>query len=146
MPPGRTRRKAGRGPGGRWKRQDGISAGRSRRDLCEGGAPACALGDQEQRPAVSTRAAHRQPCTAGDAEGGQHAGSGDYSINPPILSRDMTKSASKPTRGPAALTAIYCRISRDRQDEAGVNRQEDLCRARCKREGWALIAEPVVVN
>src|SRR5438270_8130644 len=146
MPPRRTRRKTGRGPGRRRKRQAGISSGRSRRHLRAGGAAARALGDQEQRPALSARQAHGQPRAARDAEGRQLAGPGDYSINPPILSRDMTKSASKPTRGPAALTAIYCRISRDRQDEAGVNRQEDLCRARCKREGWALIAEPVVVN
>jgi site-specific DNA recombinase len=43
--------------------------------------------------------------------------------------------------------AIYCRISRDAEQEGlGVKRQEDDCRALVEREGWALVEPPYVDN
>ncbi|HEV8056002.1 MAG TPA: recombinase family protein, partial [Nocardioidaceae bacterium] len=43
--------------------------------------------------------------------------------------------------------AIYCRISRDAEQEGlGVARQEDDCRALVAREGWTLVEPPFVDN
>ncbi len=43
--------------------------------------------------------------------------------------------------------AIYCRISRDAEQEGlGVARQEDDCRALVAREGWTLVEPPYVDN
>lgn len=43
--------------------------------------------------------------------------------------------------------AIYCRISRDAEQEGlGVARQEEDCRALVKREGWTLVEPPYVDN
>jgi site-specific DNA recombinase len=43
--------------------------------------------------------------------------------------------------------AIYCRISRDAEQEGlGVARQEDDCRALVEREGWTLVEPPYVDN
>lgn len=43
--------------------------------------------------------------------------------------------------------AIYCRISRDAEQEGlGVARQEEDCRALVEREGWALLEPPYVDN
>jgi DNA invertase Pin-like site-specific DNA recombinase len=43
--------------------------------------------------------------------------------------------------------AIYCRISKDAEDEGlGVARQEEDCRALVAREGWTLVEPPFVDN
>ncbi len=59
----------------------------------------------------------------------------------------MNKMTTKPRIGTAAVTAIYCRISKDRKAEReGVDRQAEDCLAICKRKGWALAAEPFIDN
>lgn len=35
--------------------------------------------------------------------------------------------------------AIYVRISEDRQERAGVQRQEEACRELCARRGWRVV-------
>lgn len=46
-----------------------------------------------------------------------------------------------------ATAAIYCRISRDAEDEGlGVTRQEEDCRALVARNGWTLVEPPFVDN
>lgn len=47
---------------------------------------------------------------------------------------------------PAARAVIYARISRDKQDEAGVNRQIRLAKARLTADEAALIRKPFVDN